>query len=186
MFFICFLTFYVKYVILYLFKEIIERVSCMALYYIEQLRQLVNSDKWPYDIGDWNEKLNESTNCLAFALGLPYPDESHAIFVPTSSKSLESFCCNILSCTNLEFRKISSCKEAQKDELVVVGFEFISPLTKKESFHFIRKNLDGKWYHKTGWHMSSEEINWNSFDYLYPSDSFTSSFILAVKKRTSY
>ena len=157
----------------------------MALYYIEQLRQLVNSDKWPYDVSDWNENLNESTNCLSFALGLPCSDEGHIIFVPTSSIDLESFCINILSCTNLEFRKLSSCKESKKDELIVIGFEFISPLTKKHSFHFIRRSPNGKWYHKMGWHQGPEEINWNLFNHLYPNDSITSIFILAVRKRAS-
>jgi len=158
----------------------------MALYYIEQLRQLVDSDKWPYDICDWTPELNEATNCFSFALGLPYFDESQIIFVPSSSMNLEKFCCNFLSYINLECRKISSCEEAAENELIVKGFEFISPLTNKKSFHFIRRNQNGKWYHKMGWYEAPTEINWNLFNNLYPDNLITFSFTIAVKKRTLY
>lgn len=160
-------------------------VSCMINpKHLEQLRQFINSDNWPLDIDDWPYEVNSKTNCLAFALGLPYPDMHCSLFTTKSyplsdaKTLLEIF----LKELNLNFRKINSIEEAHLDEYILQVYEhkFVS----SKYFHIIRRNLDGRWVHKPGWNCGPCEITFEEFFHrTNPKSSISVTF--AVKKMES-
>lgn len=153
-------------------------MSYLTSYQIEQLRQSIDWDKWPLSSKEWPSRLVESTNCLAFALGLPFPDADRFIFTPTF---LKSFISELLLELGFEYRELKSSKKARSDEVVIECFE---NLGSNGSFHVIRRNCDGTWVHKEGWYEAPTEIVFNGyFDCMYPPESL--SFILAVKKKAS-
>ena len=145
----------------------------MTLKQIERMRQIIKEDSWPLDAEDWPLELNECTNCLAFALGLTFPDKDKEIFnceMPIQ-KEVEGF----LRILELQYREIKSVLDAKKDEYVLVCFE-------NSAFgpHVIRRNLNWKWVHKEGWHYAPTDIvDW---DYYSPEEIIS---IFAVKKGVS-
>jgi len=177
------LTFYVNLDIMNNVQKIMKGVSCMINpKHLEQLRQFINSDNWPLDIDDWPCEVSSRTNCLAFALGLPYPDMHHSLFTiqnyPFSDAKtlLELF----LKELNLVFRKIDSIEEAHIDEYILQVYE--RKTANSKYFHVIRRNLDGKWVHKPGWNRGPCEITF--WEYFYRTNPKTSiSVTFAVKKR---
>ena len=138
---------------------------------IERLRQIVRAENWPLDAQDWPLELNECTNCLAFALGLTFPDRDKEIF--NCEMPIEEEVEGFLKILKLEYRKIQSVQEADKDEYVLVCYEVIGP-------HVVRRNLNGKWVHKEGWYYAPMDIiDWG---YYSPENIVA---IFAVKKSVS-
>jgi len=150
----------------------------MTDYLIEQFRPLVDSPDWPLNPEQWPEELNKSTNCLAFALGLPYADEEKLLF---STDFQKRFICETLTAMNFEFREISSLNDLKDNEIVIKCYKDINI---PGNFHVIRRNLDGTWVHKEGWYEAPEKIHsWSIMNLKYPPEK--ASFMFAVKKRAS-
>jgi len=153
-------------------------MSYLTIFQFEQLRQTINWDKWPLSPEEWPTELLESSNCLGFALGIPFADKGKYTFTPVF---LKSFIPQLLSGLGLDYRNITSDEEANPDEIIIKCYE---NLPFNNGFHLIRRNLDGRWVHKEGWYEPPTEIVFNGyFNCMYPPEAITS--IFAVKKRTS-
>ena len=149
---------------------------------IEQIRRIVNSDNWPLDFNEWPEELNKFTNCLSFALGIPIPDKDYKLF-DGPKLQIRKDILKFLKIMNLEWREIANIQEAKEDEIIIQGYEFWVPVS-GEDFHVIRRNLNGMWVHKQGWHRAPKIIkNPNNLHCHMHPDGITC--IFAVKKRTS-
>lgn len=149
---------------------------------IEQIRSCIANPNWPLNCDEWPINLNTSTNCLAFALGLPIgkPDIFKVSTSPFSK--LEDLLEYLLSISGLEYRKLNCVKDAEEDEYVLQGYDMICDNT--YCYHVIRRNLDGKWYHKPGFLKGAIPID--RFSYmgnLYKPENICC--IYAVKKRAS-
>lgn len=157
-------------------------MSYLNNYQIEQIRQCIESPNWPLSCDEWPINLNTSTNCLAFALGLPIANPSIFKISTSPFSKLKDLIEHLLNVSGLEYRRLNSVKDAEKDEIIIQGYESIFDNT--YCFHVIRRNLDGKWYHKPGFLKGPIPIN--SFYYmanLYKPENICC--IFAVKKKAS-
>lgn len=149
---------------------------------VEQLRQIVNSDNWPIDINDWPVEVNRDTNCLAYALGLPFPDKKREIF-NGSDCSIRLELLGFFRELGLEWREISSAKVAKDDEIVIQAYEY-RKIPWGSDFHVVRRDYNGKWSHKEGWECAPNIIaDWGELVFYIHPDNI--SCIFAVKKSTS-
>jgi len=157
-------------------------MSYLKPHQIEQIRQCIESSNWPLGCDEWPLQLNTSTNCLAFALGLPIANPSIFKISTSSFSKLSSLLDYLLSVSGLSYRKLNSVKDADEDEYIIQGYDSIIDNT--YCYHVIRRNLDGKWYHKPGFLKGPIPID--SFYYmasLYKPENICC--IYAVKKRAS-
>ena len=152
----------------------------MNLRIIEQLRRIVNSDNWPMDIKEWPAEVNQDTNCLAYALGLPFPDKDREIFNGAEC-SIKDEIIGFFRILELDWREISSAEEAKDDEIVIQAYGYSRGIFGR-TFHVIRRS-NGLWTHKEGWKNAPVAINGpEQIYYLLPEEM---ACVFAVKKRTS-
>ena len=157
-----------------------------------KLRKIISDDSWPISIDDWQNSW--STNCLAFALGLDYPDpKEHSYYgsfgsicsaqhlftrseIASSDLIQKTFIetCQLLG---LNCRHISSPNEAQSFEYIIGVFGMYPCMNSvtwrgdpiyQYDFHLVRRNLDGTWVHKPGWYDNPEKVEWKCLQLLYP------------------
>lgn len=160
---------------------------------LADLRKFTHSSDWPRGISEW--KNIYSTNCLAFALGLDFPDPDNTRFfgrfysishpeahfeekekIPPATFAMYFVdTCRILG---LNCRRINSPDSAASDEYVMALWGMYSKVDNKRStitktvyehdYHIIRRNLGGKWVHKEGWSNRPEVVEWKCLSLLYP------------------
>ena len=136
------------------------------------LRQCVKTKKWPLNTKEWPIKLNNNSNCLAFALGLDYADVHREYFGLPTCLDLKTYLKRVCDNVGIRYREIDSCDEAKEDEMIIKGYEFTRYTDNKKDFHVIRRELDGTWVHKEGWeNMPCEITNWTNFNLFYPKES---------------
>lgn len=111
-----------------------------------------------------------STNCFGFAIGnTDSVKASQTIYnlredYPISLAFVEKL--KELGYENLP-HQIASLDEAKENEYVFMVFDFTSfkvrnPFvgwTEYKTYHVVRRNLDGTWVHKPGWHEPPCEIH---------------------------
>jgi len=148
--------------------------------HIEQLRQFMKSADWPLNLQEWPVEINMDTNCLAFALGLPYADVNRDTFRFPKNSNLEEELQKWFSSLGLEYRKINSIDEAKNDEIIIQCFEYILALYGKRDYHLIRRNLDGTWVHKQGWEEAPCQItDWSDFSFWYhPEETLLCTYVI--------
>ena len=148
----------------------------------EQIRLVVDSKNWPLDCNKWPEELQESTNCLSFALGLPISDKDHKLF-NSEEAHIKDELVKFFDIMNLQWREIVNIQDAKDDEFIIQGYEFWQ-IIGGDDFHVVRRELNGEWVHKPGWKYVPETIkNLNDLHcHMHPRDI---TCIFAVKKSTS-
>lgn len=149
---------------------------------IEQIRHIVQSENWPISINEWPEELNKSTNCIAFALGLPISDKDGKLFNSPDTKIKDDLL-TFFEVMGLNYREIEDIKEAKDDEIIIQGYDYWQIMGGDDS-HVVRRELDGTWVHKQGWNRAPiiiEDLN-NLHCNMHPKDL---SCIFAVTKSAS-
>lgn len=157
-----------------------------------KLRKYILDESWPISMNNWQNL--RDTNCLAFALGLDFPDPNYHNFYGsfgsicnaehlfTQSKiadrnTIEKVFIETCQLLGLACRVISSPNDASSFEYII-GFFGMYPCMHSNTwredvryqydFHVIRRNLDGTWVHKPGWYDKPEKIEWKCLQLVYP------------------
>lgn len=133
------------------------------------LLQFVQSPTWPLSVDAWNTLYSDiHSNCMAFAFGLPIDaprevdfDEPGCISSNYQHQSIALSIIDVCATLNLSYRRIDNPEVARHDEYVIGAwgyFRYYIGGFYLFDFHFIRRDIDGKWYHKPGWELPPREI----------------------------
>lgn len=158
------------------------------------LLKQVSSPTWPLSSRSWNIHYSGiHCNCMAFAFGLPIDtpnefdfDEPGCISGQYQHDSIVLAVIDICTTLGLQYRRIDKPEYAYCDEYVIGAWGFypfnILGFTHYDH-HFIRRDLDGQWYHKPGWHEPPQKItSWEDdlAEYLIEGEPC----FFAIKKET--
>lgn len=112
---------------------------------------------------------NISTNCLAFSLGITkeIPESSDLYNLDANYTIETAFEKKVLDLVFTKPRHINSVHDLQPEEYAFMVFDFTpyiiwNPFLGNMTFwdfHVIRRELDGTWVHKPGWHDTPEVVN---------------------------
>lgn len=122
---------------------------------IEELREcqkFIPWDEWPNCI---------HSNCIGFALGLPFDDPKYEFFGHLLKETPITKLEQLLNSLGLTYRRVCGVRELKKNEYGIVLYHYNYTAKRyfcgctvpyeAEEIHLARIELDGTWTHKFGW-----------------------------------